>query len=332
MRDIFPELIGNETLKKTLSSDLASRKSAHAYILEGPEGSGKHTAALYICAAVLCENRNDVTKPLPCGSCITCRKVLSGKSVDIMTVSNDDKASIGVDDIRAVRSSLYVTPNDGDYKFYIIENAHLMTPQAQNALLLSLEDPPDFVKFLLLANDSSFLLETVRSRAPVIKTELFQSEFIEKYLTDFYKNECIDHEKIVFASHLSHGSIGQAKKLYKSGDAEMQLYKTAEEFVKVILSGSRSEAVVFVSSKFPKERIKVREILSLSRFALRDMISSKKGGDLLFYGTKEGVPAFAKKVSQRRILDLTDDISKAEISITSNASQLPILLSLICKY
>ena len=138
VRAVFPALIGNETIKSILAADLAKDTGAHAYILEGPRGSGKHTAALQIAAAVLCENRGDPNRPLPCGSCSACRKILGGFSVDVMTVTNGDKASLGVDAIRAVKESLYVTPNDGEKKFYLIENAHLMTTQAQNALLLSL--------------------------------------------------------------------------------------------------------------------------------------------------------------------------------------------------
>ena len=109
-RSMLPNLIGNEKIKNILSEDLARGKSAHAYILEGPRGSGKHTAAMQICASVLCENKDDPTHPLPCGECSFCRKINSGVFVDLMTVSNGDKASIGVDQIRLIKESLYITP------------------------------------------------------------------------------------------------------------------------------------------------------------------------------------------------------------------------------
>ena len=102
-REIFPSLLGNEKLKNTLSSDFASGKSAHAYILDGPSGSGKRTAARLIAQAVLCENRDDASRPLPCGECPVCRKIAGGISVDVMTVSNGDHATIGVEAIRQIR-------------------------------------------------------------------------------------------------------------------------------------------------------------------------------------------------------------------------------------
>ena len=175
MKEIFPGIIGNEGIKKLFSEG----NPAHAYIIEGPEGSGKHTIARQLCASMVCENRASETFPLPCGVCPSCRKILNSMSVDCLTVSGGSRSgSIGVESVRSIRQSLYVAPNDGDRKFYIIEDAHRMTEQAQNALLLSLEEPPGFVSFFLLCESSLGILETIRSRAPVIKTELFPPEFI----------------------------------------------------------------------------------------------------------------------------------------------------------
>lgn len=327
-RAIFTDLIGNHAIKDTLSGDLAMGKRAHAYILDGPPGSGKHTAARLICASVLCESRTDVTKPLPCGVCSSCRKVLGGLSVDVMTVSNADKSSIGVEAIRTIKQSLYVTPNDGEKKFYIIENAHLMTAQAQNALLLSLEEPPPYVLFLLLCEDASALLETIRSRAPVIKMERFQPDFIEQYLYDKYASRA-SREKIIYAAHLSNGSIGQAVTLYEHGENERKLYQTAEELVRLLVSARKSEALVYVTRSMPRERKNTREVLSLARMALRDILAEKKGGDLLFYSTADGTPAYTKKVSARRVLELTTMLAQAEEDIGANVSQSAVLTSLI---
>lgn len=327
-RNVFPALIGNNAIKDTLSDDLASGKSAHAYILEGPSGSGKHTAALQICASVLCESRTDKSAPLPCGKCSSCRKVLSGISVDVLTISNEDKASIGVEAVRAVKQSLYITPNDGEKKFYIIENAHLMTVQAQNALLLSLEEPPPYVIFLLLCEDSSALLETIRSRAPVIKMERFQPNFIEKYLVEKYGARAA-HDKIVYAAHLSGGAVGRAVELYEHGENERKLYNTAEELVKYLLSSKKSDALLFVTRSMPKERKNTREVLSLSRLALRDILAEKKGGELMFYGSSDGTPAYAKKTSAKRVLELNSMLAKAEEDIAANVSQSTVLTALI---
>lgn len=330
MRRMLPNLIGNEKIKNMLASDLSLGKTAHAYILEGPRGSGKHTAALDICAAAVCENRTDKGYPLPCGKCSMCRKILGGVFVDLMTVSNGDKASIGVDSIRLIKQSLYVTPNDGDKKFYVIENAHLMTPQAQNALLLALEEPPPYVMFLLLCDTSAALLETIKSRAPVIRMEKFQPDEVEKYLADKFGTSSRD--RIIRAAHLSGGALGYAAELYEHGNTEMKLYETAAELVKTMMTARRSEALTFISSSMPKARADTAFVLSLTQLALRDMIAEKKGGDLLFYSSTEGCPTFAKKISVKRLMELCSAVSSAEKDISANCSQNTVLTSLIMNY
>ncbi len=326
-RDVFPELIGNERLKSTLSADFAAGRSAHAYIIEGSAGSGRHTAALQICASVLCESRENEKMPLPCGICPSCRKILGGISVDVLTVSNDDKASISVSAVREIKETLYITPNDGDKKFYIIENAHLMTVQAQNALLLSLEEPPPYVMFFLLTEDASALLETIRSRAPVIRMEKFTPDFIEEYLTNRFGSA--QRDRIVTAAHLSGGALGRASELYENGSDEMEAYRTAEKLTEVLLTGRRSDTLVFLTAPVFKDRAKTKEILNLMRFALRDLIADKRGGELLFYSRTEGVPKFAKKMSVRRLLALSESIADAWEKINANCSVATVLTALV---
>ncbi|MBR4000230.1 MAG: hypothetical protein IKI93_18025 [Clostridia bacterium] len=329
-RSVFSSLIGNDVLKGLLADDLAEDRSAHAYILEGAPGSGRHLAASLICASAVCENRADRRTPLPCGKCQSCRKVLTGISVDVLTISNEDKATIGVEAVRQIKQSLYVTPNDGEKKFYIIENAHRMTVQAQNALLLSLEEPPPYVMFILLCEDVSLLLETIRSRAPVIRMERFSPDFLEEYLIGRYGAGC-DRSKAVRAAHLADGAIGNACRLYENGEDEMKLYSAAEELVRLLLSARKSEAAAEIPKILPKDRKSTAEVLSLARFALRDIIADKKGGSLLFYSSSEGTPVYAKKTSAARILGLIGLLEKAETDISANVSQTTVITSLIMK-
>jgi len=326
-REIFPSLLGNEKLKNTLSADFASGKSAHAYVIEGPAGSGKRTIARLICQAVLCENRNRAEHPLPCGICPSCRKIAGGNCVDVLTVANGDHATIGVEAIRQLRETLYVAPNDGDKKIYIIENAHRMTVQAQNALLLSLEEPPRYVLFLLLTEDAASLLETVRSRAPVIKTELFSPGFIADYLSGLPKLTPVQKERIPIAAHLSGGSLGTAANLLKNGESEMSLYKKTEEFAELLLTGRTTDALVWVNSSLPKDREKTRELLTLLRFALRDLLAARKGGELLFFTE---IPDYARRASVRRILELSEAVVRAENDIAANGAQVTVLTALVC--
>ena len=317
-RIVFPALLGNERLRRVFASD--TEKTAHAYILEGPVGSGRHTAARLIAAASLCEHRDDPAYPLPCGTCLSCRKILGGLSVDVLTVSRGERAGIGVDPIRTVVETLYVTPNDGERKFYFIEEAHLMTQQAQNALLLSLEEPPPYVLFFLLCEDATLLLETVRSRAPTLRMERFQPEFIEEWLEK--KHPAADRERVVTAAHLADGALGMADTLYRDGGDALENYRFAAELVRLLLAGRRSETAAFLTA-LPlqaKDRMRLRQILALSRRALRDVIAGKRGGPLLFYSAKDGIPAYAKKIPLRRCADLIDRLARAEEDVAANVT------------
>ncbi len=323
---VFPELIGNDRLKQSLTEKFAAGLSAHAYILEGPAGSGKHVAAQQIAATVLCERKDEPGVTPPCGTCTACRRVKKGVSVDVMAVSTE-KATISVDQIREIRSTLFIAPNDGDMKFYIIEQAELMTPNAQNALLLSLEEPPSYVMFLLLTTDSTLLLPTIRSRAPVIRMERFDAPFLEETLRRVINDP--DPDRLRAAARMADGTIGQALSLYENDKEELKHYDTARELVSVLLDGRRSDAIVFTSSRLPRERRDVREVLSLSRRAVRDLIAQKKNAPLLFYEDGNATPAAARSVSVRQLVRLSDRLAQAENDIAANCSANTVMTALV---
>ena len=112
----------------------------------------------------------------------------------------------------------------------------------------------------------------------------------------------------------------------------MKLYETAAELTRILLTVKKSEALTFIATSMPKSRADTVSVLSLSQLALRDMIAEKKGGDLLFYSSSEGCPAFSKKVSVKRLIELCSALSSAEKDITANCSQNTVLTSLIMNY
>lgn len=153
-------LAGNAPLKRQLELETARRGLSHAYILSGPAGSGKRTLAGLLAAALVCDRRGGA---LPCLSCAGCRKAEGGIHPDIVRVGDDGK-DISVAQVRALRADAYIRPNEAERKVYILENAQTMNASAQNAMLKLLEEGPDYAAFLLLAENGSVVLETVRSR------------------------------------------------------------------------------------------------------------------------------------------------------------------------
>ena len=153
---------------------------------------------------------------------------------------------------------------------------------------------------------------------------MFPASFIEKYLSKKYKNA--DKKKLEYASHLASGSLGRAVELYENGDEEAKLYKCAEELLSLMLSGKSSDGILFIRGKMPKDRAEICEVLSLMRFALRDIIADKKGGELVFYTE---IPSFAKKISIKRAVELYSAVTNAEDDISLNCSVNTVLTALI---
>lgn len=326
--EIFPTLYKNEKLKKTVALDILSGAASHAYIFEGPRGSGKHTAA-YLCAAsLLCENRGKAER-LPCGVCPSCKKVLSGECTDVTFLGRDGAATIGVDAVRrSVKDSLWFAPNEMEYKIYIIEDADKMTAQAQNALLIPLEEAPSFAVFFLLCRDSLAILETVRSRAPIIRMEIFSNDATAEYLM---RSRSIDAPAARAAAASSNGCIGQA--LEYLGDADGHDAKRRDAVSAVVRELCVGNAVSRIKAfeSFPDSRAETAEWLGLVKTALRDLLCDKKSGDaeMFFYSDVNEARAVSSKVSVRRLCELWDALSGAEEDISANASVRSVLL-LLC--
>jgi len=136
----FENIIGNDSLKTLIASHIRNKTLSHAYIIEGPKNSGKKLLAKEISKALCCEAAGI---SLPCGQCRSCKRIDAGYNTDIFTLSRGEKATIAVDDVRGMTDTLGYYPDDGETKVYIIDEADRMTTQAQNALLLSLEEPPE---------------------------------------------------------------------------------------------------------------------------------------------------------------------------------------------
>ena len=277
MKQAFDDIAENTALRMRLADDILGSTLSHAYIIEGERGSGKHMLALRIAAALSCEKKDDPSLPLPCRTCPSCRKILSGNSPDVIYIGRGDKATLGVEAIRNLKQDVYVAPNDVAAKVYIIEDAHLMTVQAQNAILKLLEEPPKNVYFMLLVENAASLLATVRSRAPILRMQVFTSEEIEQYLiansTRALEMSRKSPDELSHIVARSGGSIGEALRIIDEGDMSQTLAKQAVELLAILTDKDRASLAVF---PFPsKNREELSEFLSLVRTAIRDMTASR---------------------------------------------------------
>lgn len=155
----FENLIGQEHIRVTLKNALSSDKIAHAYLFTGPRGTGKTTTAKLLAKALNCV---DGPTPQPCNKCSNCEKITAGISMDVLEV--DAASNRGIDEIRDLRETVKFTPVDGRYKVYIIDEVHMLTTEAFNALLKTLEEPPGHVVFILATTEPHKIPTTIHSR------------------------------------------------------------------------------------------------------------------------------------------------------------------------
>ena len=206
-------LLGNERLKTGLTAAFASGKLSHCYLLAGPPGSGKHTLARILTAAMECTQG----ARRPCGTCLQCRKVLDGVHPDVITVDDPAKKTVTVEMIRKARADVYIKPNEGLRKVYIIPRAMDMNPAAQNALLKVIEEPPEYAAFLLLTEGAERLLPTIRSRCvPLQLSPLTEAQGMEALKQRFPEKE---REQLREAWARSEGFLGQAIQLLREGES-----------------------------------------------------------------------------------------------------------------
>lgn len=353
---ITTTVIGNHELMERLDRDIRAGQLSHAYILDGRTGSGRHTIARHICAAIACHNRpgqilshaEDADQmgffdadeppapreipadaPLPCWDCPACRKVLEEKCPDIHLIGREGKATVGVDAIRFLRRDVLIPPNDLDTKIYIIEDAHTMTVQAQNALLLTLEEPPPYVLFLLLCDGADALLETIRSRAPVLRTQPIPDGEIRAFLKE---RRCpLSDDDLSAVLLRADGCIGQALTLSDARSVKpiMKLRAQCDEFINACVA-RRYDQLPAVLTGFGNKRDGVSDVLALATLAVRDLVLLRHGDDvkLKYYTDRPAAEELAGRFTTRALLRIYHALGHAADGLEANGNVRLILMQL----
>ncbi len=202
----FEGLLGNDRLKENLKSALRRNRMAHFYLISGPQGSGKHTLAKLLAAALVCTGENK-----PCGVCPGCRKVLSGNHPDFITVDDPEKRFVPVELVRSARSDMFIQPNEAEKKIYLFPRGQDMRVESQNALLKVLEEPPSYGVFMLLTDNPEALLPTVRSRCVELRMLPLEQRQLRHELARRFPE--VSAELLDGAAQHSGGFLGQAMAL-----------------------------------------------------------------------------------------------------------------------
>ena len=206
----FDTLVGQQPVKQALSNALNSGRIAHAYLFAGPRGTGKTSTARILAKALNCEHGPTAS---PCGECDNCRRIAEGSSMDVFEI--DAASNRGIDEIKALRDQLAFTPVDCRYKVYIIDEVHMLTTEAFNALLKTLEEPPSHVIFILATTDPHKIPATIHSRCQCFDFRRVTVEEIVQHLAMVAKGSGLeaDEEALRLIAIQSEGGMRDALSL-----------------------------------------------------------------------------------------------------------------------
>lgn len=202
--DHFDDLVGQDHIVRTLTNQVAADRTSHAYLFCGTRGTGKTTTAKIFARAVNCENP---IQGSPCNTCPTCQHMLNHQNLNVIEI--DAASNNGVDNIREIREEVRYTPTEGKYKVYIIDEVHMLSSGAFNALLKTLEEPPGHVKFILATTEPHKIPATILSRCQRYDFKRISTETIAATLSGYLKEEAVDAEDkaIRYIAKVADGSM-----------------------------------------------------------------------------------------------------------------------------
>jgi len=205
----FSEVIGQEHVTRTLQNAIEQGRTAHGYIFSGHRGIGKTTVARILAAALNCRSK-DHPVPEPCGVCESCTEIRAGNSVDVIEI--DAATNRGIDEIRELREAARYRPARDRFKIYILDEAHQITDAAFNALLKTLEEPPDHIVFMLATTQPEDIPQTIRSRCQHFSFRAVKFDDIVGQLRDLVTREKIeaDNDALALLAEAGDGSMRDA--------------------------------------------------------------------------------------------------------------------------
>lgn len=286
----FQNIIGHGNVIELLQKSIEMDKISHAYILNGEKGCGKKKVADAFCLALQCE-KGGVDG---CMECHACKQVISGSHPDVISLVREKENTIGVDEIRTqINNDVQIKPYNSKYKIYMIEDAHLMTEQAQNALLKTIEEPPEYVIIMLLTSNSEKLLPTIVSRCVMLNLRPVNLTKIKNYLMQ--EMQIPDYKADVCAA-FSQGNVGRAIKLAKSDDFN-DMKNTTLRLVRNISSMEIYQMVEYIH-EIQETKMNITEFLDLLLVWYRDVLMFKTTNDANRIIFKEELAEIRKQASR----------------------------------
>ncbi len=282
----FSDIIGQEQIKEHLMNALSTGKVSHAYIINGEKSSGKEFIARVFAMALQCQ-RGEAE---PCQECHSCKQALSENHPDIIRVAHEKPNTISVDDIRVqINNDVAIKPYSSPHKIYIVNEAEKMTQQAQNAILKTLEEPPEYAVILLLTANVNSLLPTILSRCVVLNMKPVPDVLVRKFLMEQIK---VPDYKAEVCVAFARGNIGRAKSLASSEDFE-NIKNEAVSLLKYIQDMELHEIIAAIK-KIGEYKLEINDYLDIMAIWYRDVLLFKATNDANHLVFREEVQALRR--------------------------------------
>lgn len=267
---LFREVVGQDAIVRMIQNAIANNKISHAYLLCGPRGTGKTTIARIFAKALNCDQRNDTE---PCDTCVSCHEISDSNSPDVIEI--DAASNNGVDEIRNIRDKVGFLPSGAKYKIYIIDEVHMLSTGAFNALLKTLEEPPKHVIFILATTEPQKLPATIISRCQRFDFKYVSISEIAKKVREVCSKEEIDisEEAIIAISEAAEGGLRDALSMLDQAISYADAKVTIEE-VNEVTGNVNSDKMIELANQFEEKDINaaleiIDELISMGREVLK---------------------------------------------------------------
>jgi DNA polymerase III subunit gamma/tau len=323
----FDDLVGQSHVSRTLKNAVAQNRLAHAYLFVGPRGVGKTSTARILAKSLNCVKGPTIT---PCGVCDNCREIAAGNSLDVIEI--DGASNNSVEDVRELRDNVRYAPAKGRYKIYLIDEVHMLSSAAFNALLKTLEEPPAHVKFIFATTEPQKVLPTILSRCQRFDLHRIPANLIAQHLQFIAKNEKITLQPAA-AHAIARGAEGGLR------DAESMLdqlvafcgedisendvlnvfgftgQQTVANLTENILGGATAQAVQLLheQSESGKDMMKLMsDLIAYLRDLLVYKVKPEALGEDVDTELQTSLATQAQVVETDRLLELIDQFAEAE--------------------
>ena len=311
----FSEIVGHEQIKEHMQAAIRDKKPFHAYLFQGEEGVGKEALARTFAAGLQCQSES---ADKPCKECVSCRQMESGNQPDVIWVTRE-KASLGVDEIREqLCNTMDIKPFSSPYKIYLVPEAEKMTEAAQNALLKTIEEPPEYGIVILMTSNISALLPTIQSRCLTMEFRPLSTAVVESYV----KEHCqVPDYQARASAAFAQGNLGKAMRYAKSED----FIERKDHIISLLRHVEQMDLseMLAVIKDLGTRKDEVRDYIELMVLWYRDVLLFKATKDinqLLFQDEASYISREASYRSYEKIEEILQAFEKAKVRLRANVN------------